>query len=482
MKAKIIMFHFLVFSLSLNLVSSKEEGNLKVIKKNSGNKGNGRGKSNDEYPRIFVVDNQKRDYEFEKRLIENRITNAPGPNYDKERRPGTKNAAIFESSDGKNGSNLHIKCFYVENYNVYSLLPLQKKNEDYKYDDTDGDGDLYFNFCKDTKYNSTFALDKSGKIIKLTGSIDPPDNNTKNQWSELENAIQIDFDEGDICNTATNEKYKLKLKIICKDTDDQEKLKIIKYHINENNPCYRDIEMESIYGCSLKSTYLLMKLFNDYSAIFGVAFILLGLMFCFLGYRFLKITIIVLSGIIGCYLITVCVLSFFPDFITSEQMLFICLGVSFILGCGIGFFLKGDIKTSILLLGGFLGYLCTDLVFKLVQNYVEYDEEILRYICMAVCILIGAFIGYKLNDPIIVLSTSVLGGYLTMRGLSLFLGHYPDEKLIIDLIKNKEWGQLKEMRDNWIYGYLGLWIVIAIVGIYMQCKNKGKKGSSEINK
>ena len=55
------------------------------------------------------------------------------------------------------------------------------------------------------------------------------------------------------------------------------------------------------------------------------------------------------------------------------------------------------------------------------------------------------------------------------------IGNYLDEAYIIDLIKNKEFEQLKEMRDGWTYAYLGGWILISTLGIYWQCRNKSKR-------
>ena len=118
-----------------------------------------------------------------------------------------------------------------------------------------------------------------------------------------------------------------------------------------------------------------------------------------------------------------------------------------------------------------LGYVVW-FIYQIVQNYVEYDPEILRIICIIGCIIIGAVLGYCFSDFIIIISTSVIGGYLAMRGVSLVAEHYLDEGYIIDLIKSKEWEQLKEIRDGWTYAYLGMWAVLALAGIIIQCKNK----------
>ena len=51
--------------------------------------------------------------------------------------------------------------------------------------------------------------------------------------------------------------------------------------------------------------------------------------------------------------------------------------------------------------------------------------------------------------------------------------------MAIDLIKNQEWEQLKELRNSWLYAYLGSWLALAIAGTIVQCRyhreEKGKK-------
>ena len=57
-----------------------------------------------------------------------------------------------------------------------------------------------------------------------------------------------------------------------------------------------------------------------------------------------------------------------------------------------------------------------------------------------------------------------------MRGVSLVAGNYLDETMTIDLIKNREWDQLNELRTPWLYGYLGSWLALTIAGVILNCK------------
>ena len=78
------------------------------------------------------------------------------------------------------------------------------------------------------------------------------------------------------------------------------------------------------------------------------------------------------------------------------------------------------------------------------------------------------------------MGTSILGGYLAMRGVSLIAGNYIDEGYLIDLIKNQEYDQLKEIRDGWVFGYLGAWALLSIVGICIQCRHYKSSNSGKV--
>ena len=128
------------------------------------------------------------------------------------------------------------------------------------------------------------------------------------------------------------------------------------------------------------------------------------------------------------------------------------------------------VRFYVILCGGFLGYSVATFFYQIVQTYVTWDPQILYYIVLAVCVIIGGVIGWFFSEPILILSLSVFGGYLAMRGVSLVAGNYLDESMTIDLIKSQEWEQLAELRTPWIYAYLGSWLVLAIAGTIVQCK------------
>ena len=393
---------------------------------------------------------------------------------------------------------LNIKCLWVDKLDVYSLQFLQSKDKDYEKEFEYGK--VIFNFCQNTlKYpNSTVMWEKKKKgeeeiqeIIQISGSIEG-DNKNKNEWDKFtddddgKSGLKIKLTKGEMCNG--EKKHQTFFKVYCDpEIEDSKFLETI--DLSEFNPdtCNHYIMAKSIYGCALTDWYLLKRLMNDYKIIFVIAFILIGLFLCLFGKKFEKITIIVVIGFAGCYLILIIVLNFFPSLITTETRLWILLGAGFLVGAFVGFLIRAKLSIVCFLFGAFMGYTIAEFVYVFLQGFITWNPQILYYITIGVFALIGGIIGLKLLEIVIIICTSLLGGYVAMRGVTLIFGHYIDESQLVDLIKNKEWEQLKELRSWWVYGYLGLWVVLTIVGMYIQCcgfkkSEKVKSSNTDYNK
>ena len=377
---------------------------------------------------------------------------------------------------------INVKCLYAaKGYNVYSLQKLQNKDKDYEI--VAKDGTIKLNFCQNTKdTNATVIKVEKEKTTRLSGPIEGNGEDV-NKWSEMISetdnkvlGVKIDLAQGEVCKD--NERHQTTIKMFCDDSvKDEDFYQTLNY---TGSGCSHIIEARSLYGCTLRSSYLFLRLLEDYKFVFAILFVAIGLILCFYGFKHKAKTVIIVCGFIGCYAITAAVLAWFPNFITDELGIIICLLVSFILGCLIGFFIKNDDTYYCLLAGGLIGYYASSYVFKIVSNYVEWNPQYLEYACIGVCIVVGALIGCKLTNIIIIMGTSILGGYLAMRGVSLIAGNYIDEGYLIDLIKNQEYDQLKEIRDGWVFGYLGACALLSIVGICIQCRHYKSSNSGKV--
>lgn len=372
---------------------------------------------------------------------------------------------------------INIKCLFAKDYNIYSLQALQNKETDHEF--PSDKGKILFNFCQNTVTDNTASMVyKEGETLtKYAGSIDG-EGDSKNVWTQMGESkspegLSIKLVKGGDCKLGGHHQVDIEIKCDSK----------VEYEIDtfstEKDTCIHHLKMKSMYGCPLGSSYLFLKLMNQYKVVFCIVFIIIGLLLCFVGNRYFKVAIIIICGFVCCYGLTIAILNFFPKFITSETGLFICLGVSLLIGLIVGFLLRNCKKLCVGILGGFIGFAITTFIYQIVQTYINIDPKIGYYVCMGICILVCAVLGFCLAETFLILGTSVFGGYLVMRGITLVVGHYLDEGLVIDLIKNGEWEELAQLRSGWIYGYLAIWGVLAIVGIIIQCKYKPQEDEEE---
>ena len=387
---------------------------------------------------------------------------------------------------------INVKCLWVNKYDVYSLQKLQNKDKDY-VKEFDG-GKIIFNLCQNTiskigdkSSESTFLWENTdGNISKIAGSIDG-DGDNKNTWDDFteygdteSKGIVIQFVSGEKCDSVQN--HKTIFKLYCdSEISDDEFLSSVNLESFSKDTCTHIITARSIYGCPLTSNYLLNKVFQEYKVLFIIVFVILGLFLCYFGHKFVTLTIILVTGFIGCAVITLCVLNFIPSLISTETALFILLLIGLVIGVAIGFFLKSAVKVYVVMLGGSLGYSVAVFVYQIIQNFIEWNPEYLYYATVGVCCVIGAILGLCALKAVLIIGTAVLGGYITMRGFAIWFGNYNEEQEIIDLIKNQEYEQLKDVQNPWVFAYLGFWVLISFGGACYQWRGH-KKSDGDYDK
>ena len=387
---------------------------------------------------------------------------------------------------------VNIKCLYVAKYNVYTLQKLTKDDE-YTYN-VNTSGIVHFNLCKNLKgYESTVVFEKntSGTEIDnnktlFSGSIDG-NSKSKNEWLEMDEdngdkGIKIRLAEGDKCEGNENKNHLTILQIYC--DEEEEFATSVNFADFNPNGCIHYIRANSIYGCALNDWYLLRKLMKEHNYIFATVLFLVGIYFAFFGKKYEKPTIVLISGIFVCYIVTVIILSFIPQLIKTEQNLYILLAVGFIVGGIGGYLLREKLTIFAILIGAFSGYSVAEFVYQFLSGFITINPEILYFIVVGICILGGGFCGYLAVQAIIILGTAIIGGYIFMRGATTIFDNYMELAEFSDLAKNGEWEQLKDIRNGWVYAYLGLWIAVSVGGVYYQCYGykKDKKDKDKDNK
>ena len=394
-------------------------------------------------------------------------------------------------TDNEEKTFVNIKCLYVSKYNVYSL---QKLTKDDGYSIAYKNYTIKFNFCKNLKgfestvvfeKNTSEAIEQNENQILFAGSIDGT-KNSKNEWFELDEdngkkGVKIRLSEGEKCNEKEN--HKTYFLINCDESvSDEDFEKNLEFDLFNENRCLHYIKAKSIYGCALNQWYLLRGMMKKYNYIFATGFILIGLFLALWGKRFETPTIMLVCGIFICYIISAIILNLIPSLIKTENNLWTLLVVTFVAGCIIGFLLKKKVTAFAIFMGACAGYSVSEFVYQFIAGFITANPTILYWIVFGVCILVGGLLGYWIKEAIVIIGTSLVGGYIVMRGFTLLFDNYMELAEFADLAKNGEIEQLKDIKNGWVYAYLGLWLVVSAGGIYYQCRLHKKKKANDDDK
>lgn len=196
----------------------------------------------------------------------------------------------------------------------------------------------------------------------------------------------------------------------------------------------------------------------------GALFILVGLVMCFYGSRFLPFMIAFLMGLLVGGFIGMVGYSFIDKAKVQLFHLIILLAVSVIFGiiAGICIFKVAN-NWAVTMLSFWLGIMVAVFILKLAQI----QNQNITLIACGVGGMIGAYIGSKYNHGIKKLGTGVIGSFLLIRGLAMYIGHFPSEfetgDVDASVLNPDEGSQL-----FYTIGYLAAFIVIACLGFIFQ--------------
>lgn len=185
---------------------------------------------------------------------------------------------------------------------------------------------------------------------------------------------------------------------------------------------------------------MLSKFVEIYKQVFGAIAILIGIFMLTFGNKFLKITFTLVLMIASCS-IALYFYYYLPIDKSEDFTLWITLVVGLIFGLVLSYFLIKIEELIYFCIGGYLGYLLGNMIYTAIL--INLNSDLVLPITLIISILLCGYVSFKLSKHIIILTSSLLGAYAIVRGASFYIGHFPNESVIIDLIKNNEFNQLK---------------------------------------
>lgn len=117
--------------------------------------------------------------------------------------------------------------------------------------------------------------------------------------------------------------------------------------------------------------------------------------------------------------------------------------------------------------GGWLGFILGLMLYNLGLYYQESSSYLLYFYLVPFSLAIIMALLELTSDKVQVFSTGIVGSYFAIRGLSLFVGFYPNEFEEAYLVQYQQ-----SMYESLIiyYPYFAAILILSVCGCYMQFK------------
>lgn len=147
---------------------------------------------------------------------------------------------------------------------------------------------------------------------------------------------------------------------------------------------------------------------------FGSIILVLGLIFCFFGKKFLIFTEIMTGVILFLFITLYFILSNVSVTLNTWQFWTI-VGAACLVGALAGYFISKLEWLPPVILAGFVGFIAGVLLYNLALKYVQSNPTLVYWLCVGFSILIFAIIGSFFTTWIIIVSTSIIGSFAIVR-------------------------------------------------------------------
>ena len=376
-------------------------------------------------------------------------------------------------------------CSFYKDDSFYVLKFLISREENYK---ATADGrTIEFNICNrlngynttgDACYQSFACLtDSDGGKYPLSshdfGSTFVPLVELNRENDTNRGGLSLIYEGSDSpCEANPQHKKSLKLDLLCGDDSGVEELKLHNYNFQT---CQVEVQLKSKQACYVFTLGPFFRYIDKYYYLFGLGMIMMGLFVGFLGRKLIHPTICVVGTLlfVGASSWLIFTLAFDRD--SEEVTQWIVFGICCLVGIFVGILLAWLAKYTAAGLSAY-GAVCLGLILYTSFLY-KYDNEkqILFYLFLVFMGVLGGVLGFVMYNHALIVSTSIIGGYLVIRGISLYAGGFPNEMLIIEQIKN---GQVSQFPGAF-WGYFAGFILLTIGMIFSQYKMFSKMSDKE---
>jgi len=372
-------------------------------------------------------------------------------------------------------------CLIYHDYTFWDLRQLQSET-DYIGNANEGASQIHnyhFNFCRfptqcdsdgdDTAWVTDFLGDKLGAPVGCRdvtgGSVDDVHPVILKDKDSGESSIKLSYINGPTCPYA-NEAMTFNVQVKC---DYEVEGYKFEQKFLPDNWCHPEVVLTSKHGCPSFEGTSFVKFLSRHPWVIAVLMLFFGIFSCFYGYKFFYIIIGCLSGG-AAFLFSAVLLSLtgalegLEDAETGKLvMATVFMMVCIIIGVVVGWlFAKLVDKIGGIFIGVCLGFLLGVSIYNLF--FIQTGSIILLLTLTAAGVLVGGFVGYKYIEKVIIIGSSIIGAYLFVRGISLFVGHFPNEFVIMQEAANG-------IEPEWEWQFIVYLVsigILALIGMKVQ--------------
>jgi hypothetical protein len=159
--------------------------------------------------------------------------------------------------------------------------------------------------------------------------------------------------------------------------------------------------------------------------LWGAIFIIVGIFLCIWGKKLFSGTVYIVAVLA---VVTLMMLLFYNKIFynnTKGWVIWVYLAGSVLLGFLAGFIFFKSQRISAMLIAGWGGFML-GLLLNTAFEWVS-SSSVAYWVINSLCATVGAALAFFLFDHVVILSTSFMGAYLFIRGISLYTGDFPRE-------------------------------------------------------
>ncbi|DAZ94862.1 TPA: hypothetical protein N0F65_008164 [Lagenidium giganteum] len=198
-----------------------------------------------------------------------------------------------------------------------------------------------------------------------------------------------------------------------------------------------------------------------------------GAIVCFFGYKLLRPAMFVCGFVVGGIFIA----SLIETAFKNKSWLYTASWVGFVVGgLIVGCLVVSIYNAGIFIAGAAAGVLLAFVINTSVGHKIYPSNPTLVLVILAVVLgIIGGILAIKIERPVLIIATSLVGSNLLVWGVGYFAGEYPngaDLKRFANEQSDGTW--IYRIPGAW-WGYLAGILVLWFLGMYMQFHKTGKQ-------